>query len=96
MNTLPAYQGGLAFGMTSCDPIHLRPDQLPDDSDLLLDRGEYWVVAKDIATSPGNQEELAFHIDDDGELVVECLGGGGGNECSIPGSGLTRKNRGTF
>jgi hypothetical protein len=40
------YIGSLAFGLTSCDPAGLDPDRLPEDSDMLLDRSEYWVVSK--------------------------------------------------
>jgi protein neuralized len=40
------YIGSLAFGLTSCDPAMLDPERLPEDSDMLLDRSEYWVVSK--------------------------------------------------
>ena len=40
------YIGSLAFGLTSCDPASLDPERLPEDSDMLLDRSEYWVVSK--------------------------------------------------
>ena len=66
VNTVPEYQGGLAFGLTTCDPIHLRPEVLPEDSDLLLDRPEYWVVSKDVGSSPSPRDELAFHVDEHG------------------------------
>ncbi len=63
---LPVYQGGIAFGLTCCDPIHLRPDTLPDDSDDLLERGEYWVGIKDVAAKPNETDELAFWINESG------------------------------
>uniref|UniRef100_A0A914VF83 Protein neuralized n=1 Tax=Plectus sambesii TaxID=2011161 RepID=A0A914VF83_9BILA len=68
LSVLPAYQGGLAFGLTCCDPIHLRPESLPDDSDDLLERGEYWVGIKDVAAMPKVTDELAFWISDEGEV----------------------------
>jgi len=66
----PAYIGGLAFGLTTCDPIHLRPESLPEDSDLLLDRHEYWLVSKDVAAGPQVGDELAFCIGAEGEHHV--------------------------
>lgn len=56
------YLGALALGLTSCDPATLSPAELPDDSDLLLDRLEYWVVSKDVANCPQRGDELAFCI----------------------------------
>lgn len=63
-----SYVGALAFGLTSCNPVTLNPAQLPDDSDLLLDRLEYWVVKKDVADSPVPGDELAFLIKRSGEV----------------------------
>jgi len=63
----PAYTGGLAFGVTCCDPEGLRCDMLPDDSDLLLDRPEYWVVNKDVCAKAQVADELAFHLAEDGK-----------------------------
>lgn len=60
--------GGLAFGFTSCDPSTLKPEDLPDDSDLLLDRLEYWVVNKDVCRSPEMEDELSFHLTNEGEV----------------------------
>lgn len=56
------YLGGLALGLTSCDPATLQHYDLPDDSDLLLDRPEYWVVSKDVASCPQRGDELSFCI----------------------------------
>jgi len=63
----PAYTGGLAFGVTCCDPDTLRSDVLPDDSDLLLDRPEYWVVNKDVCARAQVADELTFFLADDGK-----------------------------
>ena len=64
-----AFVGGLAFGMTACDPLQLNPQELPDDSDLLLDRPEYWVVNKDVCSSPVVGDELSFHLTDEGMSI---------------------------
>lgn len=63
-----AYTGGLAFGMTSCDPNAIQSSDLPDDSDLLLDRPEYWVVNKDVCSNPEVGDELSFGLTDEGEI----------------------------
>lgn len=70
------YEGTLAFGLTSCDPASLTAKDLPDDSDLLLDRPEYWVVYKDVCAQPQVTDELSFQLMPDGE----CLSGEGGLE----------------
>lgn len=63
-----AYVGGLAFGVTACDPEKVQSESLPDDSDLLLDRGEYWIVNKDVCSSAEVGDELSFHLTDEGGL----------------------------
>jgi len=62
-----AYTGGLAFGVTCCNPETLRSEVLPDDSDLLLDRPEYWVVNKDVCAKAQVADELTFYLTEDGE-----------------------------
>jgi len=61
------YIGGLAFGMTSCDPNSLHVTDLPDDADLLLDRPEYWVVHKDVCAKPDIGDELSFSLTSSGQ-----------------------------
>jgi len=61
-----AYTGGLAFGMTCCDPGTLSAEVLPDDSDLLLDRPEYWIVNKDVCANAEIADELTFYLTDEG------------------------------
>lgn len=56
------YVGGLAFGMTACDPTEIRVCELPDDSDQLIDRPEYWVVHKDVYVAPEVGDKLAFYL----------------------------------
>ncbi|KOX72842.1 Protein neuralized [Melipona quadrifasciata] len=73
--TEPMYVGALALGLTSCDPARLTPEDLPDDSDLLLDRPEYWVVSKDVASSPQPGDEIAFTVTHFGEVQMSKNGG---------------------
>lgn len=62
------YIGSLAFGLTSCDPATIDTEDLPEDSDMLLDRPEYWVVSKDVANTPDVGDELSFAINGDGTV----------------------------
>lgn len=73
--TEPMYVGALALGLTSCDPAKLSAEDLPDDSDLLLDRPEYWVVSKDVASSPQPGDEIAFTVTHYGEVQMSKNGG---------------------
>ncbi|XP_043480594.1 protein neuralized isoform X3 [Leptopilina heterotoma] len=73
--TEPMYVGALALGFTSCDPSRLTFADLPDDSDLLLDRPEYWVVSKDVASSPQPGDEIAFTVTHYGEVQMSKNGG---------------------
>ncbi|KAJ8664548.1 hypothetical protein QAD02_006210, partial [Eretmocerus hayati] len=73
--TEPMYVGALALGLTSCDPARLTAEELPDDSDLLLDRPEYWVVSKDVASSPQPGDEIAFTVTHYGEVQMSKNGG---------------------
>merc|ERR1712008_408025 len=61
--------GSLAFGLTNCDPGTFDASLLPEDCDLLLDRPEYWVVSKDVASSPQPGDELAFALTHQGEVT---------------------------
>jgi len=63
----PAYTGGLAFGVTCCNPETLKSEMLPEDSDLLLDRPEYWVVNKDVCAKAQVADELTFYLAEDGK-----------------------------
>ncbi|XP_012283226.1 protein neuralized isoform X2 [Orussus abietinus] len=73
--TEPLYVGALALGLTSCDPARLTAEDLPDDSDLLLDRSEYWVVSKDVASCPEPGDEIAFTVTHYGEVQMSKNGG---------------------
>ena len=65
--------GGLAFGMTACDPAGLRSELLPDDSDMLLDRPEYWIVNKDVCAKPRVGDELSFFFTHQGTQIWNIL-----------------------
>jgi len=56
------YSGSLAFGLTSCNPEFVNPNYLPEDSFLLQDRKEYWVVQKEVGNRPVAGDELAFTL----------------------------------
>lgn len=68
VSTEVSYIGSLAFGLTNCDPSTIDVRELPEDSDLLLDRPEYWVVSKDVANNPEVGDELSFMINADGSV----------------------------
>ncbi|KAL9896611.1 protein neuralized isoform X1 [Glossina fuscipes] len=70
LKTEQMYVGALALGLTSCNPAALQPGDLPNDSDFLLDRPEYWVVSKDIATAPQRADEIAFFVAPNGEVTI--------------------------
>lgn len=70
LRTEHMYVGALALGLTSCDPATLQPADLPDDSDMLLDRPEYWVVSKDVAASPVRGDEIIFCVTQNGEVQI--------------------------
>lgn len=75
LNTEPMYVGALALGLTSCDPATLSAEDLPEDSDHLLDRPEYWVVSKDVASSPQPGDEIAFTVTHSGQVQMSKNGG---------------------
>lgn len=75
LETEQFYTGALALGLTSCDPAKLTANDLPDDSDNLLDRPEYWVVSKDVAGTPRVGEELILSVSGVGEVKVSRNGG---------------------
>ncbi|XP_058823735.1 protein neuralized isoform X2 [Topomyia yanbarensis] len=75
LKTDTMFVGSLALGLTSCDPTTLQLADLPDDSDLLLDRPEYWVVSKDVASTLVRGDELCFSISINGEVSISKNGG---------------------
>ncbi|XP_052865836.1 protein neuralized [Anopheles cruzii] len=75
LKTDPIFVGSLALGLTSCDPATLQLNDLPDDSDMLLDRPEYWVVSKDVASTLVRGDELCFSVTVNGEVQISKNGG---------------------
>lgn len=70
LKTDHTYVGSLALGLTSCNPAALNQNDLPDDSNFLLDRPEYWVVNKDFALPCNKGDEISFCISALGEVTV--------------------------
>lgn len=66
------YGGSLALGLTSCNPNTLESSDLPDDSDLLLDRPEYWVVSKNVGqiVKMARGDEIKFSVTMGGEVQI--------------------------
>ncbi|XP_050084364.1 protein neuralized isoform X2 [Anopheles aquasalis] len=75
LKTDSLFVGSLALGLTSCDPATLQLNDLPDDSDMLLDRPEYWVVSKDVASTLVRGDELCFSVTVNGEVQISKNGG---------------------
>lgn len=65
-----AVTGSLAFGLTTCDPSTLSSRDLPSDPHLLLDRPEYWVVVKNVASNPASGDLLTFYITSSGQVQL--------------------------
>ena len=64
LETESSYIGSLAFGLTGADPRQVQRNDLPDDSDLLSQRPEYWVSTKDVLPHPqaGECNQLCFTL----------------------------------
>lgn len=73
--TEPMFQGCLGLGLTSCDPATLQSSDLPDDSNFLLDRPEYWVISRDFARNLNRGDEINFCISPTGEVHISRNGG---------------------
>lgn len=58
----------MAFGLTSCNPESISSNLLPDDSYLLQDRPEYWVVKKEAGNSPCIGDEFGFTVSPSGNV----------------------------
>lgn len=69
------FQGCLGLGLTSCDPSTLTSSDLPDDSNFLLDRPEYWVLSRDFARNLNKGDEVSFCISATGEVQISRNGG---------------------
>ncbi|GIY20667.1 protein neuralized [Caerostris darwini] len=65
----PKCYGNLFYGITSCDPQTLNHHVLPENTDDLLDRPEYWIVRTD-ANIYEVGDVIAYSINNDGEVTV--------------------------
>ncbi|XP_061412457.1 LOW QUALITY PROTEIN: E3 ubiquitin-protein ligase NEURL1B-like [Lethenteron reissneri] len=61
----------ITFGLTSCDPATLRPDELPTDPHSLVDRREYWVVVT-VCPLPGSAQQISEQ-DEGGCMLGEAV-----------------------
>lgn len=75
LGTEPMFQGSLGIGLTSCDPAKLTQADLPDDSNFLLDRPEYWVLSRDFTRNVSKGDEISFSIHPNGEVQISKNGG---------------------
>ena len=75
METEATYIGSIAFGLTTVDPRYLKSSELPEDSDLLSQRPEYWVHTKDVLSDPQDGDELTFSLSLDGAVLCSVNGG---------------------
>ena len=75
LETEGTYIGSIAFGLTSADPKHLKSSELPEDSDLLSQRPEYWVHSKDVLPDPQDGDEISFTLSLDGAVLCSVNGG---------------------
>lgn len=66
----PMFQGCLGLGLTACDPSTLQSSDLPDDSNFLLDRPEYWVVSRDFARNLNRGDEISFYVSPNGQVQI--------------------------
>ncbi|XP_066141934.1 protein neuralized isoform X2 [Euwallacea fornicatus] len=73
--TEPIFQGCLGLGLTSCDPGSITTADLPDDSNFLLDRPEYWVLTRDFSRMLNKGDEVSFYISPNGEVQISRNGG---------------------
>jgi protein neuralized len=75
LETESTYIGSLAFGLTAADPRTVAPSALPEDSELLLQRPEYWVLSKDVLANPHAGDELCFTLGLDGAVLCSVNNG---------------------
>ncbi|GLV40049.1 neuralized [Carabus blaptoides fortunei] len=67
--------GPLVFGLTSCDPSCLHPEDIPANGDLLLDCPEYWVVCRECVEFSQRGDEISFSVSHTGEVQISKNGG---------------------
>ena len=75
LETEGTYIGSIAFGLTTADPKYIKTSELPEDSDLLTQRPEYWVHTKDVLPDPQDGDEISFTLSLDGTVLCSVNGG---------------------
>ena len=75
LETDSSYVGSLAFGLTSADLRFLKNSELPEDSDILSQRPEYWVSSKDVLPDPQDGDEVSLTVSLDGAVLCSVNGG---------------------
>ena len=75
LETEGTYIGSMAFGLTSADPRFLKSSELPEDSDILSQRPEYWVSSKDVLPDPQDGDEVSLTVSLDGAVLCSVNGG---------------------
>jgi len=75
LETESTYIGSLAFGLTGADPRNLTSSSLPEDSELLLQRPEYWVLSKDVLANPHSGDEICYTLGLDGAVLCSINNG---------------------
>ena len=66
--------GQLAL-VVPADPRFLKSSELPEDSDLLSQRPEYWVSSKDVLPDPQDGDEVSLTVSLDGAVICSVNGG---------------------
>ena len=75
LETESTYIGSLAFGLSGADPRGVTSSSLPEDSELLLQRPEYWVLSKDVLANPHAGDEICFTLALDGAVLCSINNG---------------------
>lgn len=74
LETRRGRSGSLGIGVTSWDPENLKPEDLPEDPEMLIDRPEYWVTRSDLANNLKRGDYIGLSLRHNGEINVLCNG----------------------
>ncbi|XP_070981138.1 E3 ubiquitin-protein ligase NEURL1-like [Oncorhynchus clarkii lewisi] len=77
--------GSLSYGVTSCDPAGLRPNDLPYSPESLVDRKEFWAVCR-VGTPLHNSDILCFVVNVEGEVFLSLNGINAGMQVCVDNS----------
>ena len=78
-------QGSLSYGVTSCDPGCLRPSDLPNSPEALVDRKEFWAVCR-VAAPLHSGDILGFVVNSEGEVLLSHNGVNAGMQVCVDNS----------